>query len=136
MSNGTLFYTDGKSVFKVQKAIVILEDCATGETVNADCRDGGKLNGFEPVELKTPAAAPQTGVRRGRKAGVSQGEQKHRSGSKSQYAGVSPTGSKFRAQLYYNGTVNHIGTFDSEIDAAKAVDAERVKHGMQKKNFP
>lgn len=57
-----------------------------------------------------------------------------RIGKTSQYIGVAPNKSGWQAYVNFKGTRNYLGTFPSEIDAAKARDAfvisQRLPHKL------
>jgi hypothetical protein len=63
-----------------------------------------------------------------------------RSGSSSQYLGVSWSGrgQKWHAQITVGGLNKHLGFFDDEIDAARAYDVAALQHfgAFARPNFP
>ena len=58
-------------------------------------------------------------------------------GSSSQYKGVSQFRNKWRARFTFNGKEIHIGTFDTELEAAKAYDlaTANIHKNFQRKNY-
>jgi hypothetical protein len=130
------FFTDGTSVFKIQKAFVVLENVETQETEQAECLDGGSLVGFSPVELTAPTTR-KINAGRPKKALDDSPNPRKKVGS-SRFTGVRQAKghSSFQANAYYDGKLHYLGSFPSEEEAARKVDEERVKHGLAKVNFP
>jgi hypothetical protein len=146
MSNNR-FFTDGKTIFRLERAIVVLENVESQETIEVECQEGGRLKGFEPVELKAPQPVPPEPTRRGRKSGTipqnispSKGTPRAvRMGKTSKYVGVlldKPSG-KWKVQVFVKGKGNKWGgLFSNEIEAAKKADSIFVENGLPKRNFP
>ena len=57
---------------------------------------------------------------------------------RSSYRGVTIERGRWKAQIGYGGKTHHIGTFDTDVDAAKAYDSEALRvHGIKALlNFP
>ena len=57
---------------------------------------------------------------------------------RSSYRGVTIERGRWKAQIGYGGKTHHIGTFDTDVDAAKAYDSEALRvHGKKALlNFP
>ena len=140
MSNSK-YFTNGTDIFRVQGATVTLENIETGKTVKVECQDGGRLEGFEPMELSTPKGRP------GPRARVAPADnstvrkpRKIRAGASSQYHGVSldKSSGKWKAQIYLGRDkgLKWGGLFENEIEAAKRVDQVLAENNMSKVNFP
>jgi len=58
--------------------------------------------------------------------------------TRSKYRGVTIERGRWKAQIGYGGKTHHIGTYDTDVEAAKAYDAEaiRVHSGKALCNFP
>ena len=56
----------------------------------------------------------------------------------SKYRGVTIERGRWKAQIGFNGKTHHIGTFDSDVEAARAYDERALKvHGSRALlNFP
>ena len=52
---------------------------------------------------------------------------------RSSYRGVTIERGRWKAQIGYGGKTHHIGTFDTDVDAAKAYDSEALRvHGKRR----
>lgn len=137
-----IFLTDGKgSIYKLEKLIKAakLKNLETGESVTAETV-GSSITGFAIIkmpEIKDDEInQPKTTI-------VAQKDKKPRKtkrGKSSQYFGVAAASKKakkpWRTSIWLDGKNISTGSYDSEIEAAKAVDIELVKRGKPKRNFP
>jgi hypothetical protein len=67
------------------------------------------------------------------------GENGHKKSRRSTYTGVKEQNGRFYSQCGQNGKSKHLGTFDTEILAAKARDKYIIKHNLfhgRSLNFP
>lgn len=61
----------------------------------------------------------------------------HRGKGKSRFYGVWPVNRRWRARIEPNGKAYHLGYYDTEEDAARAVDAKILELGLNRRlNFP
>jgi hypothetical protein len=139
MNKSPIYYTDGTGIFKVEKLIraVLLTNLETKEVITKEIV-GSDIKGFAIIDLSkvkdvladTPKVAGAI-----QKSDKPRGPRKNKS---SQYFGVSLSkqSGKWHTALWLDGKNKSVGRFDMEIEAAKAVDAELVKRGLPKRNFP
>ena len=134
------YFTDGKDIFRFEKfdKVAILKNLETNEIVRVPWPDDGRLDGFRRVELRQPADKPGPNPKIEPDTGsISAKTRRERKGKCSKYYGVtSGYKGKWRIQLKIKDKRINIGGFKTEIEAAKAVDAELERRGLKKKNFP
>lgn len=121
-----------------EKRVFDFKNLETGETVTCEGTTNVLLSDFVPVIMpkakkKTPPA-PST-KRSAEKPTSAKKKTASRRGAKSKYKGVSPsrTSGKFRAQFCDKKKIKHLGTFESELLAAAAVQEALGNHEEAKR---
>lgn len=117
-------YVNGKDVM-ISRFIMRVDSTHQNYVDHVDSNTAN--NSRENLRLVTPAENSQN--------------RKKRKKTTSKYFGVSynKAGKKFRSSIKFNGNNTHIGTFESEFEAAVAYDSFVVNHSenlLQKLNFP
>jgi len=135
-----IFLTDGKgSIYKIEKLIKAakLKNLETGESVTAEIV-GSSITGFAVINMPkiegNDIDQPKTAIA----AQKDKKSRKTKRGKSSQYYGVAAARGKkpWRTSIWLDGKNVSTGTYETEIDAARAVDAELEKKGKPKRNFP
>ena len=145
MARKQIFLTDGNGIFKVDRFIkaAVLVNLETQEQMTAEML-GSQISGFAIIAMPSAeeiAVLPADAGGTPKKTASQQKPAKIEGGKKrSRYHGVSmsPHSKKnpWRAQVNIGGKYIHLGSFPTEVAAAKAFDAKLIEMGKSARNFP
>jgi hypothetical protein len=115
---------------------MVLENLEDKTQVETKMLDDGSLKGFSPVELNRPEA-PQKKQMRITDCKPRKYKPRSIAGS-TKYYGVSLNNitGKYKAQVSQGGAYKWLGEYVDEVAAARAVDAELIRRGLEVRNFP
>lgn len=140
MNKQPIFLTDGKGgIYKIEKLIkaAILINLETKQTVTSEII-GSNITGFAIIEMPKIKDAPVDLPKIADGSPKKIKSKKGRKNKSSQYFGVAAGKGKkpWRTSIWLDGKNVSTGSYDSEIEAARAVDTELEKRGKPKRNFP